>query len=236
MIKVKNLTKNYPNNHKGLDNVSFEIKQGEFVYCVGPSGSGKSTLFKCLSKELESTSGTIQMNKYRVDRIPNRHLYLLRREIGIVSQEDSLIPHVNVYQNIAVALQVVGTKEKEMRTKIQEVLALVQMTEFEKSLPEELSIGQQKKVMIARSLVNQPSILLADEPTANLDGNASVDMMKLFLKIHQGGTTVLLATHDSTMVNSIRYRVLELSKGRLVRDDANGGYSRYNDPKDIYVW
>lgn len=236
MIKVQNLHKKYGNGRQALKDVSFEIKQGEFVYCVGPSGSGKSTLFKALSKEIQTTSGLIQMNQYRVDLIPSRHLYLLRRQIGIVSQEDLLIPQVNVYQNISIALKAIGTPKNEIRDKIERVLSLVQMSSFEKSLPEELSIGQRKKISIARSLVNQPSILLADEPTANLDGNASVDMMKLFLKIHQTGTTILLATHDSTMVNSIRYRVLELNDGQLIRDDAKGGYSRYTDPKDIYIW
>ncbi|HIZ52991.1 MAG TPA: ATP-binding cassette domain-containing protein [Candidatus Enterococcus avicola] len=236
MIKVQNLHKKYGNGRQALKDVSFEIKQGEFVYCVGPSGSGKSTLLKALSKEIQTTSGLIQMNQYRVDLIPSRHLYLLRRQIGIVSQEDLLIPQVNVYQNISIALKAIGTPKKEIRDKIERVLSLVQMGSFEKSLPEELSIGQRKKISIARSLVNQPSILLVDEPTANLDGNASVDMMKLFLKIHQTGTTILLATHDSTMVNSIRYRVLELNDGQLIRDDAKGGYSRYTDPKDIYIW
>ncbi|MEG0293551.1 cell division ATP-binding protein FtsE [Enterococcus sp.] len=236
MIKVEQLNKKYRNGREALRNVSFEIKQGEFVYCVGPSGSGKSTLFKALSKEIQTTSGLIQLNQYRVDLIPSRHLYLLRRELGIVSQDDFLIPQISVYQNIALALKAVETPDKEIRTKIAGVLALVQMSGFEKSLPSELSIGQRKKIAIARSLVNQPSILLADEPTANLDGNASVDMMKLFLRIHQSGTTILLATHDSTMVNSIRYRVLELKDGQLIRDDANGGYSRYADPKDVYVW
>lgn len=236
MIKVKKLNKVYQNGQPALKDVSFEIAQGEFVYCVGPSGSGKSTLFKSLSKEIHVTSGAIQLNQYRVDRIPARDLYLLRREVGIVSQEDLLLTGISCFNNIAFTLKVLGMGRKEIREKTQEALELVGMSEYQKALPEELSIGQRKKIAIARALVNQPSILLADEPTANLDVNSAVELMKLFLKINQRGTTILLATHDSTMVNSIRQRVLELKAGNLVRDDYQGGYSVFADPKDVYVW
>lgn len=236
MIKVKNLNKIYPNGQQALKDLSFEIAQGEFVYCVGPSGSGKSTLFKSLSKEIQTTSGSIQVNQYRVDRIPTRSLYLLRREVGIVSQEDLLLSGVSSYDNIAFTLKVLGMSKKEIREKTEEVLKLVDMFDYRQMTPEELSIGQKKKIAIARALVNQPSILLADEPTANLDVNSAVELMKLFLKINQRGTTILLATHDSTMVNSIRHRVLELKEGHLIRDDAQGGYSVFSDPKDVYVW
>lgn len=236
MIKVKNVNKIYKNGQQALKNVSFEIKQGEFVYCVGPSGSGKSTLFKMISKEIEVTTGSIQLNQYRVDRLPNRHLYLLRRQVGIVSQEDLLLPGVSCFENIAFSLKTLGMGKIEIREKTQEVLELVEMQAYQKRLPNELSVGQRKKIAIARALVTNPSILLADEPTANLDVKSAVELMKLFLKIHQRGTTILLATHDSTMVNSIRQRVIELKQGDLIRDDNQGGYSLFSDPKDVYVW
>ncbi|MHC5269560.1 cell division ATP-binding protein FtsE [Enterococcus sp. LJL98] len=236
MIKVKKLNKIYKNGQQALKNISFEITQGEFVYCVGPSGSGKSTLFKSLSKEIQVTSGAIQLSQYRVDRIPARDLYLLRREVGIVSQEDLLLAGISCYENIAFSLRVLGLSKKEIQEKTLAALALVDMTAYQKYLPEELSIGQKKKIAIARALVNQPPLLLADEPTANLDVHSAVDLMKLFLKINQRGTTILLATHDSTMVNSIRHRVLELNAGALIRDDRKGGYTRFSDPKDVYVW
>lgn len=236
MIKVKNLTKTYRNGQEALKNISFEIEQGEFVYCVGPSGSGKSTLFKMIAKETEITDGSIQLNQYRVDRLPNRHLFMLRRQVGIMAQEDLLLPHVSCFQNIAFSLKVLGLGPKEIREKTQEVLELVDMQAYQQRLPEELSIGQRKKIVIARALVTNPSIILADEPTANLDIKSAVELMKLFLKIHQKGTTILLATHDSTMVNSIRQRVLELKHGHLIRDDVKGGYSLFSDPKDVYVW
>lgn len=236
MIKIKNVNKIYKNGQQALKNISFEIEQGEFVYCVGPSGSGKSTLFKMISKEIEVTTGSIQLNQYRVDRLPNRNLYMLRRQVGIVSQEDLLLPGISCFDNIAFSLKTLGMRKKDIYEKTQEVLALVDMQSYQKRLPNELSVGQRKKIAIARALVTEPSILLADEPTANLDVKSAVELMKLFLKIHQKGTTILLATHDSTMVNSIRQRVIELKKGDLIRDDIQGGYSLFSDPKDVYVW
>ncbi|MCC9272855.1 MAG: ATP-binding cassette domain-containing protein [Enterococcus aquimarinus] len=236
MIKVKNVTKTYKNGQEALKNISFEIEQGEFVYCVGPSGSGKSTLFKMMAKEIEITDGSIQLNQYRVERLPSRQLFQLRRQVGIVAQEDLLLPNVSCFQNIAFSLKVLEKGTKEIREKTRQVLELVDMQDYQHRMPEELSVGQRKKIAIARALVTDPSVLLADEPTANLDIKSAVEVMKLFLKIHQKGTTVLLATHDSTMVNSVRQRVLELKHGHLIRDDIKGGYSLFSDPKDVYVW
>ncbi|MBM7708075.1 cell division ATP-binding protein FtsE [Enterococcus lemanii] len=236
MIKVKNLSKTYQNGYQALTNVSFEIQPGEFVYCVGPSGSGKSTLFKALSREIEFSFGSVELNQFRVEKIPARKLYQLRREIGIVGQDDLLLEQTTCFENVAFSLRALGINQKEIKERARAALEQVGMLAYQKHYPAELSIGQRKKITIARALVNQPSIILADEPTANLDNKSSVDIMKLFLKIHQKGTTILLATHDSTMVNSIRKRVIELKEGNLIRDDHLGGYSSFFDPKDVYVW
>ncbi|WP_414840628.1 cell division ATP-binding protein FtsE [Enterococcus saccharolyticus] len=239
MIKVKNASKRYGNGtHWALKNVSFHMNAGEFVYLVGPSGSGKSTLLKLLSRQEKVTAGSIQIDNILVDKISDPKLYLLRRKMGIVTQEDIFLPQHSAYQNVAFAIEVV---EKNPQTEIvtQRALAALEqvgMLAYKDTLITDLSIGQRKRIAIARALVNNPLVLLADEPTANLDVKSAVEMMKIFLRIHDAGTSVIIATHDSTMVNSIRKRVLELSNGNLIRDEKFGGYTRVFDPKDVYVW
>lgn len=239
MIKVKNASKRYGNGtHWALKNVSFYMNAGEFVYLVGPSGSGKSTLLKLLSRQEKVTAGSIQIDNILVDKISDPKLYLLRRKMGIVTQEDIFLPQHSAYQNVAFAIEVV---EKNPQTEIvtQRALAALEqvgMLAYKDTLITDLSIGQRKRIAIARALVNNPLVLLADEPTANLDVKSAVEMMKIFLRIHDAGTSVIIATHDSTMVNSIRKRVLELSDGNLIRDEKFGGYTRVFDPKDVYVW
>lgn len=239
MIKVKNASKRYGNGtHWALKNVSFYMNAGEFVYLVGPSGSGKSTLLKLLSRQEKVTTGSIQIDNILVDKISDPKLYLLRRKMGIVTQEDIFLPQHSAYQNVAFAIEVV---EKNPQTEIvtQRALAALEqvgMLAYKDTLITDLSIGQRKRIAIARALVNNPLVLLADEPTANLDVKSAVEMMKIFLRIHDAGTSVIIATHDSTMVNSIRKRVLELSNGNLIRDEKFGGYTRVFDPKDVYVW
>ncbi len=239
MIKVKNASKRYGNGtHWALKNVSFHMNAGEFVYLVGPSGSGKSTLLKLLSRQEKVTTGSIQIDNILVDKISDPKLYLLRRKMGIVTQEDIFLPQHSAYQNVAFAIEVV---EKNPQTEIvtQRALAALEqvgMLAYKDTLITDLSIGQRKRIAIARALVNNPLVLLADEPTANLDVKSAVEMMKIFLRIHDAGTSVIIATHDSTMVNSIRKRVLELSDGNLIRDEKFGGYTRVFDPKDVYVW
>lgn len=239
MIKVKNASKRYGNGtHWALKNVSFYMNAGEFVYLVGPSGSGKSTLLKLLSRQEKVTAGSIQIDNILVDKISDPKLYLLRRKMGIVTQEDIFLPQHSAYQNVAFAIEVV---EKNPQTEIvtQRALAALEqvgMLAYKDTLITDLSIGQRKRIAIARALVNNPLVLLADEPTANLDVKSAVEMMKIFLRIHDAGTSVIIATHDSTMVNSIRKRVLELSNGNLIRDEKFGGYTRVFDPKDVYVW
>ena len=239
MIKVINASKRYGNGtHWALKNVSFHMNAGEFVYLVGPSGSGKSTLLKLLSRQEKVTTGSIQIDNILVDKISDPKLYLLRRKMGIVTQEDIFLPQHSAYQNVAFAIEVV---EKNPQTEIvtQRALAALEqvgMLAYKDTLITDLSIGQRKRIAIARALVNNPLVLLADEPTANLDVKSAVEMMKIFLRIHDAGTSVIIATHDSTMVNSIRKRVLELSDGNLIRDEKFGGYTRVFDPKDVYVW
>ncbi|MGX7195963.1 cell division ATP-binding protein FtsE [Enterococcus olivae] len=237
MIKVTNATKRYNKKKEpALKDISFQIQAGEFVYLTGPSGSGKTTLLKLLYKEEQLTKGSVQVDNIKVEKISSPKLHLLRRKIGIVSQEDLFLPQCTAFQNVAFVLEVVQTNQQQIVEKTLNALQRVGMLDVKDTLTKDLSIGQQKKIAIARAIVNQPSILIADEPTANLDVKSAVEMMKIFLNINQSGTSVIIATHDSTMVNSIRNRVLELSKGRLIRDDYSGGYSLFSDPKDVYVW
>ncbi len=237
MIKVEKANKKYKQKDKlAINDISFQIDQGEFVYLVGPNGSGKTTLLKLLSKEIILTSGSVQVDNILVNKIRSDALYLLRRKLGIVHQEDIFLPQQTVLQNILFALQVVRHPSLDLVALAKEALEKVNMWGYQQMMIEDLSIGQRKKVAIARALVNDPLLLIADEPTANLDVKSAVEMMKIFLRINDSGTTILIATHDSTMVNSIRKRVLELSDGKLVRDQKSGGYTRFSDPKDVYVW
>jgi cell division transport system ATP-binding protein len=236
MIRLTKVSKKFPNGTLALADITAEISQGEFIYVVGPSGSGKSTLFKLLLKEEELSAGSIQFGNVLLEGVKDRHLYMIRRQVGIVQQEDLLLPHMNAYKNIEYALRVLGIPRKERKERTAKVLQMVGMTDYQSYRPHELSVGQCKKVAIARAIVTDPAVLIADEPTANLDVKSAMDIMKLFLKINKLGSTVLLATHDSTMVNTVRNRVFELRDGRLVRDDRTGGYTRFADPKDTYVW
>ena len=235
MIQVNNLSKVYKNGCVALKNVHFHVEQGEFVYVVGPSGSGKTTLFKLLTREEIATKGKIQMGDFAVEKLKDDQMYQLRRQIGIVGQEDIFLPKQSVYRNLDFPLQIFNLTKAERRQRIEEVLTLVGMEEFMYQLPEELSIGQQKRIAIARAIINHPFVLIADEPTANLDIKTAFEMMKLFFRLNQQGMTILLSTHDSTMVNTLKYRVLELSHGNLLRDDQSGGYTTIFDPKDVYV-
>ncbi|KRL02095.1 cell division ATP-binding protein FtsE [Liquorilactobacillus capillatus] len=236
MISLKNVNKNYGEHIKALIDVSLKVQQGEFVYLVGPSGAGKSTLLRMLTREELPTSGSIQIGNMHVEKLALNRLYLLRRQIGIVMQKDLFIPYYSVFENIIYCLEALGVMGPQKKERALEVLELVGMTASQDKKLTELSIGQQKKVAIARAIVNKPFVLIADEPTANLDPRSSAEIMKLFLRLNQRGTTVIMATHDSTMVNSLRKRVLELQGGRLIRDDHDGGYTSYADPKDIYIW
>ncbi|KRL05495.1 cell division ATP-binding protein FtsE [Liquorilactobacillus oeni] len=236
MISLRNVSKEFNSKNMALTGINFDAKQGEFIYVVGPSGAGKSTLLKLLCREEQLTGGSIIMGNTRLEKIKTRSLYKLRRQLGIVLQTDLFIPYYSVFENIRYCLEAVGSGTFADEKRVQAVLKEVGMAEYKDSYLNELSIGQQKKVAIARAIINNPPIILADEPTANLDAKSALEIMKLFFKINRTKTTVIMATHDSTMVNTVRRRVLELQNGYLIRDEENGGFSSIADPKDVYIW
>lgn len=237
LIEARKVSKIYKGKIHALQNINFSIKQGEFVYVIGASGAGKSTLLKLLYREEEQTSGSIKIGNTFVNRINHKQLYLLRRQLGIVMQNDLFLSKRTVFENVAVCVAAVSdANDNEVMVRTNDVLDVVGMLNKSDRKINELSIGQQKRVAIARAIVNYPAIVLADEPTANLDSKAALEIMKLFFKINSMGTTVIMATHDSTMVNTVRERVLELSSGELIRDEQGGGYTKYPDNKDVYIW
>jgi cell division transport system ATP-binding protein len=225
MILFENVTKTYPRTTRpALDAVSLEVQRGEFVFVVGQSGSGKSTMMQLVMKEQDPTAGRILVAGRELDRLPDRKVPALRREIGCVFQDFRLLPNKTVFQNVAYALQVLGAGRSRIRQIVPETLDLVGLSGMEKRLPHQLSGGEQQRVAIARAFVNRPLVLLADEPTGNLDPETSKDIMDLLERINRTGTTVLMATHDHTIVDSMRQRVVELELGRLIRDEQRGVY------------
>ena len=229
MIRFDAVTKLYPTSTRpALDNVSLEVEKGEFVFLVGQSGSGKSTFLRLILREERPTKGTIHVAGKELDRLSNWKVPALRRQMGTVFQDFRLLPNKNVTQNIAFALEVIGKPRHTIEKVVPEVIDLVGLTGKGDRLPDELSGGEQQRVAIARAFVNRPMILLADEPTGNLDPTTSVGIMKLLDRINRTGTTVVMATHDAAIVDSMRRRVIELDSGHLVRDQSRGvyGYSR----------
>jgi cell division transport system ATP-binding protein len=207
-----------------LDAVSLEVTKGEFVFVVGPSGSGKSTFMRLLTREQVADSGEVWVAGKNLKKLRRWKVPLLRREIGYVFQDFKLLPNKTVRENVSFALEVIGRGRREIRARVPEVLELVGLTDKAESLPHELSGGQQQRVSIARAFVNNPRLLLCDEPTGNLDPATSVGIMKLLDRINRTGTTVVMATHDQQIVDSMRRRVVELEDGRIVRDQVRGVY------------
>lgn len=228
MIRLKNVTKNYENGVEALSNVSIDIEDGEFVFVVGDSGSGKSTLIRLLLKELEPTDGTIEVDGIVLNRMKRRYIPMYRRKIGCVFQEFRLLKDRNVYENVAFAQRVVATSSEKIKRDVPKILSMVGLAEKYRSLPKQLSGGEQQRVALARALVNKPSIILADEPTGNLDPKNSKEIMKLLLEINERGTTVLVVTHDREMVNLMKKRVIAMRKGVIVSDEQNAGYDYEN--------
>ncbi|MEU3014496.1 cell division ATP-binding protein FtsE [Nocardia asteroides] len=225
MITMRNVTKSYKTSTRpALDNVSVEVDKGEFVFIIGPSGSGKSTFMRLLLKEETPTAGEIRVADFRVDRLPGRKVPKLRQRIGCVFQDFRLLQQKTVEQNVAFALEVIGKRRQFIERTVPEVLDMVGLGGKGNRLPSELSGGEQQRVAIARAFVNRPLVLLADEPTGNLDPDTSADIMALLERINRTGTTVLMATHDNHIVDAMRRRVVELDHGRLVRDEATGVY------------
>lgn len=228
MIEFKNVSKVYNKNVKALSNVNITIKSGEFVFLVGPSGAGKSTFIKMLLKEVDPSSGSIALNDTQLADIKRRQIPYYRRKIGMVFQDFRLIPTLNVYENVAFAMRVIEAPAKEIRKRVPMVLSLVGLSNKYKMFPHELSGGEQQRVSIARAIVNNPQVLIADEPTGNLDPDTAKEIMSLINDINQSGTTVVMATHAKEIVNSMKKRVIAIEKGEVARDVKGGGYE-YED-------
>ena len=224
MITLENVSKSYAKGQPALNDVSLHIDKGEFVFIVGNSGSGKSTLIKLLLKELEPTSGTIIVNDQNLGKMKRRKVPKYRRGVGVVFQDFRLLKDRNVYENVAFAQRVIERPNRVIKKRVPEILTLVGLAEKYKSFPRELSGGEQQRVALARALVNRPNILLADEPTGNLDPKNSLEIMKRLEEINERGTTVLVVTHNREIVNSFRKRVITMRKGVIVSDEEEGGY------------
>jgi cell division transport system ATP-binding protein len=225
VIEFDRVTKTYPGGDVGVDDVSFSVRRGEFVFLVGSTGSGKSTLMRLLIKELDPTSGTIRVAGRSLVDISRAKTPYYRRNLGVVFQDFKLLPNRTVHDNVAYALQVTGGTRKEVRAKVPDILRLTGLSLKLHSFPDQLSGGEQQRVSIARAFVNHPPLLLADEPTGNLDPETSVGIMQLLYRINRTGTTVVVATHDHAMVDRMRRRVVELSHGKIVRDEVGGQYA-----------
>ncbi len=225
IVELRDVTKVYPGGHMALDRVSLAINRGEFAFLVGPTGCGKSTLIKMLIRELSATEGTVSIAGRDIGALPEKKIPQLRRNIGTVFQDFKLLPDRTVYDNVAYALQVLGASRAEIREKVGETLRLVGLSTKLHSFPDQLSGGEQQRVSIARAFVNHPPLLLADEPSGNLDPVTSIGVMQLLYRINKTGTTVIVVTHDREMVDNMRRRVIELYEGRVVRDEVSGGYT-----------
>lgn len=224
MIKFENVSKTYPGNFVALEDVNLTIEDGEFVCFVGQSGSGKSTIFKMITGEEQVTDGKVYFNDRSVDSIKSRFLPYFRRNFGTVFQDFKLLPQKTAYENVAYALEVAGYYNEEIAEKVPEILDIVGMAEKSHKYPRQLSGGEQQKVSIARALVHNPKVILADEPSGNLDPVSTWEIMQLLLKINSLGTTVLLATHNKETVDKLRKRVIGIEAGKIIRDDQKGRY------------
>ena len=226
IIELRDVTKVYPGGHMALDRVSLAIGRGEFVFLVGPTGCGKSTLIKMLIRELDATEGSVRIAGRDIGALPEKKIPQLRRNIGTVFQDFKLLPDRTVYDNVAYALQVIGASRAEIREQVPQTLRLVGLSTKLHSYPDQLSGGEQQRVSVARAFVNHPPLLLADEPSGNLDPVTSIGIMQLLYRINKAGTTVVVVTHDREMVDNMQRRVVELYEGRVVRDEVSGGYTK----------
>ena len=225
MINFDNVSKQYKNsNTPALDGINLNIEQGEFVFLVGQSGSGKSSLLRLLLKEEKPSSGTVTVGGINVAKLPNRKVPAFRRTMGIVFQDFRLLPGKTVFDNVAFGMEVIGKSKKEIQQRIPAILELVGLEEKAHRLPSELSGGEQQRVALARAFVNKPKLLLADEPTGNLDPSTSVGIMKLLDRINRTGTTIVMATHDVAIVDQMRKRIVQMENGKIIRDQERGMY------------
>lgn len=230
MIAFDNVTKSYGTNI-GIQDVSVRINKGDFVFLVGPSGAGKSTFIKLILKEIDADKGSIRMNGTEITTLSNRGIPKLRRNTGIVFQDFRLLPKKTVFENVAFAMEIVHTSQRTIRRQVPQVLSLVGISSKASKYPNELSAGEQQRVAIARAIINNPTVLIADEPTGNLDPDTAWEIMKLLEQINLRGTTILMVTHAKDIVDKMEKRVIAIDKGRIVRDDASGSYGAYDDER-----
>ncbi|HLU21673.1 MAG TPA: cell division ATP-binding protein FtsE [Bacillaceae bacterium] len=224
MIEMQDVYKKYPNGITAANGLNIHIKQGEFIYVVGPSGAGKSTFIKMMYREEKASSGTVLVNGVNLSKLKNREVPFFRRNIGVVFQDFKLLPTLTVFENVAFALEVIEQRPKDIKRRVMDVLALVGLKHKVRMLPSELSGGEQQRVSIARSIVNKPKLIIADEPTGNLDPDTSWEIMHLLEEINLKGTTIVMATHNKEVVNTIKHRVVAIESGRIVRDEQRGDY------------
>jgi cell division transport system ATP-binding protein len=235
VVGFEDVSKVYDGGHVGLERVSMRIGRGEFVFLVGPTGCGKSTCIRLLMKELEPTSGAVSVAGRDLSKVSQKRLPYLRRNIGVIFQDFKLLPNRTVYANVAYALEVIGESRESIRRKVPDILRLVGLSTKLHNYPDELSGGEQQRVSIARAFVNHPPLLLADEPTGNLDPETSIGIMQLIYRINRTGTTVVVATHDREMVDKMRRRVIELNQGRIIRDQLAGMYQYEESTSEFAV-
>jgi cell division transport system ATP-binding protein len=233
IVQLRDSTVVYPGGHVGLERVSLSIDRGEFVFVVGSTGCGKSTLIKLLIREIEPAGGRVLVAGKDINELPRKRVPFLRRRIGTVFQDFKLLPNRTVYDNVAYALQVTGTGRSEIKRQVPEILRMVGLGAKINNYPDELSGGEQQRVSVARAFVNHPPLLLADEPTGNLDPETSIGIMQLLYRINRTGTTMIVATHDREMVDKMRRRVVQLHDGRLIRDQAAGMYASEEDTTEF---
>ena len=224
MIEIKNLTKTYEKSSRALKNVNITIEDGEFVFVTGRSGSGKSTLMKILLKEVEPTSGRVIVNDMDLGKMPRSYVPKYRRRLGVVFQDFRLLKDKTVYENVAFAQRVIGVSSRRIRESVPQMLKMVGLSSKYKSFPRQLSGGEQQRVAIARALINKPEVLLADEPTGNLDPQNAMEIMRLLDEINRQGTTVIVVTHSRELVNAMQKRVITIEKGVVVSDEEESGY------------
>jgi len=223
-IKFSGVTKIFPPDIVALEDIYLQVDRGEFVYLVGETGSGKTTLMRCISREVVPTRGQISVGGNMLRKIGRFDLALFRRDIGVVFQDFMLLPNLTAFENVAFVLEVMGLPSKEISDRVSEVLKTVGIWRRRSLYPPQMSGGEQQRLAIARAIVNDPSLVLADEPTGNVDCRTADEIMQLFLEINAAGTTVLMATHNQTLVDTYRHRVVEIHHGRIVRDEVQGGY------------
>ena len=228
MIIFSNVSKVYDNGSTALNNISFFIERGEFVFIVGPSGAGKSTLIKLLMHEETATDGDVIINNVKVNNLGQKDIPYLRRNMGVVFQDFRLLPKKTVYENVSFAMEIIGASSREIRRQVPSILSMVGLSHKAKAYPSQLSGGEQQRVALARALVNNPSFLIADEPTGNLNPKTAMEIMELLVEINKRGTTVIMATHAKDIVDQMKKRVIAIEDGVIVRDEARGVYG-YED-------